>query len=580
MIQALVASALQHQVPFSFLLGHLEPGASASAARQDWKMTELKVDWRPAGVSEFFLARLVAPEPLPTFDQAEIASGMNSGRGGKPRRAFTQGNQHRIVLRVPQSTPYVAEDYRRDKEAAVQALNLFERIAAEQRLVRLMGIPSVYAVSGGAGTSEQAPSYTTQHFPIALEDAQTGDILWVHPEAEHLVQGGRLGGGRMSVAPVQASPSNPAASQGTRILSSHELAAAMSFPGGKSAVAMPTDSKPATNMQTGIKSQAPAGPAWYVGLKTQAQELGIPEDLQRTAIVKLRAGELAAAAGAPDRKNDFMAQAEAEVKAAESGPVARPAWFTTLEAEVTELGVPQERQSVAIARMRARQLEAEKQLTPDAALQTATREVEDILRGARAVPGWVTEGLAEAEELGIPATKHVAFLMNQRALQLGGTPEAKEQARQEVEEALRNLPPAEPAAAHQAQRQERTARPAAKPAAATGTEQHASKPRIQIGEEIQVLQKFVNDNLVTKRQIADLTGKDPSWVSRLLTGARGATGLQEEIHNQIVAINMALTEGTALPEPLPKSNRHRRTAGGTASAMPEGSDGNLETVEV
>jgi antitoxin component HigA of HigAB toxin-antitoxin module len=324
-----------------------------------------------------------------------------------------------------------------------------------------------------------------------------------------------------------------------------------------------------------------ASPAWYIALKAQVQDLGIPENRQQSAIVKFRAGQLAVAAGAPpERKEDFISQANEEVKGAEAGPVVYPAWYTAMEEELTDLGVPQERMEPAIIKLRAKQLQSEKGLTSEAALLAADKDVKQALRGAPAIPEWVSKVLAEAKELGIPEANHATFLVSQRTLQLGNTPEAKVQAAKEVEEALRHAPqPLLPAQGVSTKPQEAAK---TKPAPQTpGAVQDQHPARVQAGDELQTLQKFIDDQQITKKDVANLVGQDPSWVTRILQGTRGKTmGLREKVRNQIVAINAALTEGTNLPVPLPKSERHRRARGGEAGAIPEGSGGALQLVEV
>jgi predicted transcriptional regulator len=201
-IQELITAAWKHQVPFSVILGRLESGTKAEFSL-GWEVTEFKSAWRPRGVTHAVLGRLVPTAPLPVFDELEVASALEAPKKST-RNTFKDYQEHRICLRVPQRGPVETFDQKRynetDLAVAEGAVKAFGRLTAEQRVVRVFAIPSAFKVLGGFVGKNEIPM-TTQHHPLMIEDANTGEVLWKHPEAGDLVEGKRLGGTAPALLP-------------------------------------------------------------------------------------------------------------------------------------------------------------------------------------------------------------------------------------------------------------------------------------------------------------------------------------------------------------------------------------------
>lgn len=372
MIPQLVQTALAHNVPFSFITGRLEAGTTSAQRDYGWRLNEFKADWRPAGKSEFAVGRLIPTAVLPSFDQEEV----NSGLG---KALFTHQQQHRINLRVPQRVPFNQAEYQEAREVVDSALELFARFEMEGRIVRLLATPNSYTTFGGGLNNNIA--VTTQHMPLAVEDYATGELLWVHPEAEYIVAGGRLGGGQANTAVLptpgaagksrrrKAAPPPPQDIEGSVVAPPRPAGAPVPPPAPAPAPASP------------LLVPASKPEEWYPALVEEVKSLQVPEANHHSALVKLRARHLMAVT--PGMNTDLaLLQAEKDILAAQP-VVADHSWLGPLQAEAEELGIPQKAQVGYVIGVRSKQIQAQQGITALEADSLAATEVQEALKGSK-----------------------------------------------------------------------------------------------------------------------------------------------------------------------------------------------------
>jgi hypothetical protein len=560
MIQTLIATAIEHSVPFSCLFGTLEPGIARRRDATEWAITSMKSPWRPAGETHLILGRVVPPAPLPSYDKLEIQSAQDKGKG-----SFEAYQQHRLCFRVPQREPFSMDAYEQvDLGAAREALDIFRQLSGEGKYLRILTIPSAYQATGGGMMN--AIVMTTQHHPLAIEDATSGELIWKHPEADAVMAGGRLGGGN---GPSVAQP-KPA-------------------PQAKAQAVAPTVATPQKTAQAPIPlvqvkpapGPSPAAvPAWFAELKTMAEGMGIPPDLQKNAIVMLREKSLVGTGTAPAQAKAMAIQ---EVEAAllpAPTSAAIPDWFTNQKALAESMGVPTDMLRGAIITLRTNELTAQG-TAPVTAKTTATQEVDAVLRMASAapvIPDWFINQKALAESMGVPADMLrgavITLRMNELTAQGTDPAQAKTTATQEVE-AILMAESAQPAVARTSGDQAAAGDPPAK----RGRSRGPVGPRVALTDipAFSRLKELRDQEKTTNAQIGLLIGRDASLVSRLFGGQRHQGGLPQDMADQFAAIVHSLETGEPLPAPLSKAERakagegpRRHRATSSQSAVPAG----------